>query len=201
MKFVSIDIETLGLDSEKCDLIEFGAVTYDLDNPKNFNNLPTFHAYIYPKENQYKGQPYAMSMHPAILRRIAEKMEDKEAHPEYTFISESSLGFLFKKFLVSDGFIADDNGRVTINVAGKNFMGFDNLFLRKIPKFSKHIGIRSRVLDPAILYYKEGDKALPSLSLCLKRAGLDSNVAHTAVADAIDVVKILVPKLSEKRSF
>jgi len=185
MRYVSIDLETTGLDFEKCDIIEFGAVVDDLKNPLPLEELPRFHAYII--KNEYRGEPFALSMHPKIFRRIATKEEG------YQYIYSQKLGKVFKDFLLENRY-EERNSKVSLNVAGKNFMGFDYQFLRIHTDMPKHVTMRQRILDPAILYYEEGDEVLPSLSHCLERAGFEPNVAHTAVEDALDVVKLIRKK-------
>jgi len=187
MKYVSADLEMLGLDI-KCSIIEFGAVLDDLTDIKPLNELPRFHTYII--QNQYIGEPYAMAMHSKILYRI----DAKEEGYQYTY--PTKLGLQFKKFLIKHGY-EEKKGRVTLNLAGKNFMAFDDKFLREHTDFHKHINIRARTLDPGPLYYEPGDETLPSLSLCLERAGEESEVRHTAIEDSIDVIKLLRKKYTK----
>ena len=187
MKYVSADLETLGLDSDWCDIIEFGAVLDDLEELKPLEELPRFHAYLV--KNQYKGEPYAMSMHSKILKRIS----DRESG--YTYITPDKLGSAFKKFLINNGY-EEHKQKVSINIAGKNFMSFDDHFLNNLPNFKKHINIRSRSLDPAILFFEKGDQKLPSLGECLKRAGLEKEVSHTSIEDSLDVVKLIRKKMA-----
>jgi oligoribonuclease (3'-5' exoribonuclease) len=54
---VFIDIETTGLNPDPCDIIEIGAVIDDWLEPLELQ--PLFHCYI--KQQQYKGEPYALS--------------------------------------------------------------------------------------------------------------------------------------------
>lgn len=183
MKYVSIDLETTGLDPETCQIIEFGAVVDDLSNPKPINQLPTFHAYIC--QNNYIGEPYALSMHPKIFRRIAEREQG------YLYVSPEKLGYVFKEFLIGIGF-EEKYDKVTITAAGKNFASFDNLFLRKYSSFSKHVQIRNRVIDPSVLYMTVLDEKLPSLEECKKRAKQAiTAVSHEALTDAFDVVSLI----------
>jgi hypothetical protein len=188
MRYISIDIETLGLDYKWSDIIEFGAVLDDLSNPKPLEELPRFHTFIY--KEKYKGEPYAMSMHSDILKKIAKKDEN------FYYTYPTKLGSNFKKFLLKNGYEEKlSSKKVSINVAGKNFMGFDNNFLINQTDFDSHIQIRSRVLDPAILYYAKNDETLPSLGLCLERADLQKEVAHTSIEDALDVIKLIRKKM------
>ena len=193
MKYISIDLETTGLDPINNDIIEFGAVLDDLNNMLPLEQLPKFHAYICKEE--YKGQPYALSMHPTIFRRIATKEEG------YNYLYPNTLGKSFLNFLIQNGYELDEkNGkqikRTVINVAGKNFGSFDLPFLNNKTNFSSSVKIRHRIIDPGILCLEKGDKAVPGTKLCLERIGITKEVAHTTIEDALDVIQIVRAKLS-----
>ena len=183
MKIVSIDTETTGLCEDTCDIIEFGAVMDDLAHPEiAYCSLPKFHCYFI--KDQYEGQPYALSMHPHIFRRIADREEP------YIYTSAMKFGNMFKKFLIKNG-IEEKHDKVTINVAGKNFGIFDYQFLKRKTDMCKHVKMRHKMLDPAMLYMKIGDESLPGLEECKRRAGLPPEVTHNALDDAMDVVKLM----------
>ena len=186
MKFISIDIETVGLDTVNCDILEFGAVLDDLGNPLPLENLPKYHTYFI--KDKYLGEPFALAMHQEIFKRISERREG------YTYLSAEKFGYSFKKFLLDNGYLTEKD-RITVNVAGKNFSSFDLQFLKNKTDFCKHIQVSARVLDPAILYYQKGDIRLPGLGLCLERAGFENIVKHCALDDALDVVKLIRKKM------
>jgi len=119
MQYVSIDIETLGLEPDTCDVIEFGAVLDDLARPPH-SGMPTFHCYITKDQDIYQGQPYAMSMHSEKLRRIANREKG------FTYLPGDMLDEVFSDWLEGEGV----NG--TVVAAGKNFQGFDMRFLRRL---------------------------------------------------------------------
>lgn len=192
MKYASIDLETTGLDAENNDIIEFGAVLDDLNVQKPIDELPRFHAYIC--KDEYTGQPYALSMHPTIFRRIAEREEG------YNYLYPNTLGKAFLNFLVENGYdLAEKKGkkiqRTTINVAGKNFGTFDLQFLNHQTNFSSSVKIRSRILDPGILCLESGDNVIPGLAKCLQRVGVNKEIAHTTIEDSLDVIKVIRAKL------
>jgi len=180
MKYASIDIETTGLNDKYCQVIEFGAVLDDLNDLRPLDLLPRFHAYVL--HNIYVGEPYALAMHAEIFRRIA-KLE-----PPFKYVHETALGEEFAKWLVCQGHDPD----AKLNVAGNNFGGFDNKFLAKLPSFYSRVKLHHRFIDPAILFLDPSkDKAMPGLEECLKRANKDSEVTHTAVEDALQVIKLV----------
>jgi DNA polymerase III epsilon subunit-like protein len=78
------------------------------------------------------------------------------------------------------------------NVAGKNYATFDKRFLEELPNWTTCMKTSSRVIDPAILYVDWlKDDALPDLSTCKVRAGLDKTVSHNALEDAWDTLQTL----------
>lgn len=190
MRYVSIDIETTGLNEDTCDIVEFAAVLDDLSELKEIDVLPVFHTYFV--KDMYVGEPFALSMHPEIFRRIAERDTKK-----YNFMSPMKLGFAFRKFLVANGY-EEKHDEVVITAAGKNFAAFDLQFLKRKTDMLRHVNIRHRIIDPALLYIKSGDDAPPGTEECKRRAHLDTVVAHTAEADAKDVIKLIRHKFGSQ---
>ena len=188
MIYCSIDIETCGV-GLNCDILEFGAVLDEIGNveEKPLNTLPSFHCYFI--KDIYQGEPFALSMHAEIFRRIAARGE-AEYRKKYSYCSAERFGNNFKQFLINNGYIPDHD-KVTINAAGKNFAAFDLQFLKAKTDIEKHVNIRSRILDPGILFVKSTDESIPGLSECKKRIGIDGNVAHNAIDDALDVIRLL----------
>jgi len=189
MRYCSIDIETCGLDWKNCDIIEFGAVLDDLNNQRPIKMLPQFHCYFC--QQSYQGEPYALSMHSTIFRRIAEREKG------YTYCDPTKLGMLFKRFLMNNGY-ESEHDVVTITAAGKNFGSFDLQFLNEKTDLSKHVNIRHRIIDPSILFVSREDISLPNMAECKKRAGMSEYIAHDAIADALDVVGLVRHGLANK---
>jgi len=195
MRYVSIDVESTGLNRENCDIIQFAAVIDDILNPLPIDELPKFQAYFY--KPLYSGEPYALSMHGEIFRKIdkahRENIEENELGERFMDIQD--LPNAFRNFLVKNNFKEDSKRRIHITVAGKNVGSFDIPFLKEKIKDWNNIVIRHRNIDPAVLYYKQGDISLPDTKLCMERAGLSGEVTHTALEDAIVVVKLIRRKL------
>ena len=189
MKYISIDIETTGLNPETCNIIEFGAILDDTEKLDPLDKLATFHCYILPPEKTYTGEPYALSMHPEKFKRIATRTKG------FDYWSGSKLGFGFKTFLLENGYSLEED-RVHINVAGKNFGTFDLQFLKKLDGWVKHIDVRHRIIDPSILYWDSEDETLPGTELCKQRCGLIELVKHDVISDCMDVIQLVRYKLS-----
>lgn len=190
MKFVSIDIETTGLDPERHQILEFGAVIADTVADEPEGGWPTFRRVL--SWGTIEGQPKALAMNAKLLEEIAEDGDDVISYAEL----ETEFGWWLNK---NGGYAASSYGAINaqltkINsrlvVAGKNFDSFDRRFIERvfddgIVEFSR------RSLDPAILFLKHDDEVPPGLSECMKRAGMEGTVPHTAVEDALIVVNLI----------
>ena len=194
MKYVSIDIETTGLNHDICNILEFAAVVDDLSIQAPLDNLPKFQTYI--MQDHYVGEPYALGMHAEIFKKIANWQK-----AGIRVCSPSDLLPRFHTFLTSlAGYTPDEYGIVKIKVAGKNFGYFDSKFLEKLPHHNLLVKFHHRILDPAVLYFDPEDVELPNTELCMYRAGIGGEVQHTALEDAMTVVKLLRYKYPLKGS-
>jgi len=85
MKYISIDIETTGLDPQQNDIIEFGAIIEDSNDPKPLEELPQFQTYVHDG-NPLFGNVFALNMNANIIRILAEKPEECDiTHPDDLF--------------------------------------------------------------------------------------------------------------------
>jgi len=188
VKYVSIDIETTGLDHTFCQMIEFGAVVDDLEKRLPLDKLPRFHCYIL--RDRYVGEPFALAMNARILERIAKK------EAGYNYYRPEDGKAAFATFLWDNR--CCDKHDLEVNVAGKNFDRFDYRFLENDGWHQFSYKLHRRVIDPAQMYFVPRlDKHLPGLKDCLSRAGIEKEVEHTAIADALDVVKLIRQKYKE----
>lgn len=205
MKYISIDLETTGLNAEEirdektgeliapaCSILEFGAVLEDTNNIVPLDELPTYHTYIKSNRGNISGNIYALNLNAGIIEKLKNEKEYKD---EFNYVNIEDLADDFLVWCKIQGLeIKEKYGKFscTISVAGKNFAGFDRKFLDKVPGFSKKIRMRQRVIDPACFFTKwHEDEALPSLDECNKRIGHMIPVNHTAISDAVDVVRLL----------
>lgn len=180
--YVSIDIETTGLDPDVCQILEIGAVIDDWVRP--VEKLPIFHCYVI--NEPIIGEPYALHMHPEIFRRIADRVKLVDS---YKFLYPEEVAGTFLNWL-HDNKINPRKRHITS--AGKNFASFDLQFLKKLPQWSELIPGTHRCIDPGNLYWlPDADYGLPSTKTCMRRANIEGIVAHTAVEDALVVVKLV----------
>jgi hypothetical protein len=186
VSYVSIDIETLGLNPCTCDVIEFGAVleTMVFDSAGDpsgakLGDLPTFHCYLTKPNNVYMGEPYAMWMNAKILKRIADREKG------YTYMPGDMLDEVFAEWLEEQKM----TGKIV--VAGKNFQAFDMRFLERLG-FGSKVKIHHRGLDPGSMFFNPVIHDVPpGLNDCLALCKVQKEVAHTAVEDALDVIRCI----------
>jgi len=198
MKYLSIDIETTGLDPLKDQLLSFGAIIEDTENPLPFDEIPKFHAAI--KRNRIEGDLFAINMNKELIETInqymtAQDQDEKNDIIQMTrmnFYDENEIASGFRRWLITNKFTQIDKEITNLTVAGKNFATFDKLFIERLPRWKQYFRIRQRIIDPAILFVDwKNDNSLPGLSACKTRAKLNPNVTHNAVEDAWDVIELL----------
>lgn len=172
MRYVCIDIETLGL-SIQAPIIQVAAVFVD-------NHVITGQFETLVKYRAYNNcEPYAMSMHPELLRRLAKATDDEAVPIEY--LAKRMLQW-FKQ--------VEFNPMFPTVFAGKNVGTFDipRLDHHTKSEFSRWIKADYRYLDPGNMFVRRGDARVPSLDEILKREGMPGAVDHTALADALATV-------------
>jgi len=218
MKYVSIDIETSGLDPERNQILSIGAIIEDTEKKLPFDELPKFHVGILRQE--ITGSLFAINLNRDLIETLvqyqtAESQDEKNDLVHMTgmqFLKEEDVVEAFHDFLYENGLSSVNslehhmkvvNGKsypaltsrmtpAQINVAGKNFGTFDKLFLERLPRWKQAIRIRQRIIDPSVIFtdWKE-DSSLPSLNQCKQRAKIDGEVTHNALEDAWDVIALL----------
>jgi hypothetical protein len=210
MIYVSIDIETSGLDHEKHKVLSIGAIIEDTEKKLPYEECPKFNAIVL--QNEITGSPRALTMNKDLIAMIGEYLEgsddvrfNMDTILNYSFYKQEDVVKKFYMFLWVNGYgddvpnqllitsrIDSNSKPITINVAGKNFGTFDKLFLQELPWWQKLIRTRQRVLDPAILMVDwKNDKSLPNLTQCKDRAGINGIVTHDALEDAWDVIEVM----------
>jgi len=199
MKYLSIDIETTGLDRENHKVLSIGAILEDTALKLPFEECPKFHAAIL--HHEINGSPYAINLNKELIEYISRYQDARTPERKLEIQTESGMKFYHEDEVVEKFFQflcycdlvdtkLDDPGllvkvvdgktypvlttkmkTVGINVAGKNFGTFDKLFLERLPRWQQAIRIRQRILDPSILYVKwDKDTEVPGLGKCKERA-------------------------------
>jgi DNA polymerase III epsilon subunit-like protein len=185
--YISVDVETTGTKPDFCQVLEFGAVIEDWVTP--IEKLPRFHAYVY--HDRFTGEAFGLALNAAILRKMHDASDAMKGKTKITFkgdlfVRPKILGRLVKEWLKANGI---DAGPAVL-AAGKNFAGFDRNFLQQLPDFNVQFIHRS--IDPGMLFWNpDTDDTPPSTKDCMQRAGIPGEVAHTALEDALAVIRMI----------
>ena len=213
MKALSIDIETTGLSKDNAEILEVGLVAFDTKVP--FTGITKWNALrILLVKNKWEGELYALNLNKNIIKEMleAQKVFKKSNNPLFKELFDNSMTTLYvnvdyldetyksRGFSVLrkiEEFLKDNKFEGPITVAGKNFAGFDGPFLERNSLFGPEFlsKFRHKILDPGSMYILPEDNQVPGLPICLERAGLSSEVPHTAVEDAVLVIKALQAKM------
>jgi len=207
MRYVSIDIETTGIDSEKNQILEFAAIIEDTKNPKSYEESKKYRRIIIAANDEYMFSAVAAKMNAKLMATIADiKSGIKIPLENSPFLTEHALTIEelfadFRLWLLANGFKENASGVVEIVAAGKNFASFDKRFLENVGRNpydnigslgTNGIKFHYRSLDPSLKFIDwETDEVPPSTDLCKKRVNLRGPVTHEALSDAWDVILLL----------
>jgi oligoribonuclease len=182
MKYISIDLETTGLEKDRYQILSFGAIIEDTETKLPFEKVPKFHAGII--HNELIGSPFALNMNKEIIEGIVNYQSAKDQSEKDSIVEKTGMEFYYEdeiveefyRWLYYNGMVEIDpgllmeqvitrgkNGKiypmvnsktkpVTINVAGKNFASFDKHFIERLPRWKQLIRIRQRIIDPAVIF-------------------------------------------------
>lgn len=178
MRYLSLDIETTGLDPETCQIIELAAIVADTeDNEILLEELQTYHVLV--EHDLYYGEAYALAMNKEILAELAD--------PNFTDIKKiyvEDLADHFSNWLIQ---VLPDT---KITVAGKNVASFDNLFLRKLNNYD-YLRFSHRMIDVGSMYWNPSkDSKVPDTKTICKMLRMPSS-NHRALDDAKMVIQMI----------
>jgi oligoribonuclease (3'-5' exoribonuclease) len=179
--YVSIDIETTGLNPDTCQVLEVAAVIEDWKS--DIDALPVFHRLI--EHDQIVGEPFALALNHRILAELAKPPGECETLRCEPWEVRGLLASFLERYKIDP----DE----AILAAGKNFSGFDRPFLNRLPHFD--LKFHHRVIDPGMAYWNPLiDETPPDTKTCKERAGIQGEVSHRAVDDARDIIRIIRSK-------
>jgi len=187
MRYVSLDLETSGPNPHRHQVLELAAVIEDSRHPRLLAELPAFRRVV--RHPEYVGTAGALALNARLLVELAEKTPNPE------LCTPDELLPQFREFLLAHGFRPNAKDCVAVTLAGKNIASYDLGFLKELPGWGTLVRADPAMLDPAAFYLNwHKDSRLPSLSICKARARFDDHtVAHEALADALDVIRLLRP--------
>ncbi len=165
--YLSIDIETTGLDRQKSHVLQLAAV---YDNGKDLEELHTFNQVIkWPVISH--AEEFAMNLNKKLLERAFKKQG-------IVSIDQCRTEFALWLDKVQPG------GKLT--AAGKNVQSFDVPILKNPVNQISMRRFLIRALDPGSMYTDEFNH-IPTLDEINRLTGRDA-VSHDALDDAWDVV-------------
>ena len=187
MRYLSLDLETSGSNPSRHQILELAAVVEDSRHPLPLAELPAFRRVV--RHPEYAGTAGAIALNARLFQELAQKTPNPE------LCGPAELLPQLREFLLLHGFRADRKDCVAVTMAGKNIGVFDLGFLKELPGYGILVRAEPAMLDPAAFYLNwHKDSRLPSMSICKARAQFDDReVAHEALADALDVVRLLRP--------
>jgi DNA polymerase III epsilon subunit-like protein len=203
MEYISIDIETTGLDEHSHQILEFGAIIEDTHNPLSFEESKKFHAIIRSEYDDYTGSAFALQLNQRIFKILAKRgsIKDFDELTKYddvnNIVKEDDFVEAFYNWCCFNlqNKPATMQDKVNFIAAGKNFAKFDLQFLKQKYDWNQKFNVHHRIIDPASMFWRPmEDKALPSLDTCMERAGIDAVVGHDAIGDAWQVIQVLRTK-------
>ena len=191
MRYVSLDLETSGPDPSRHQVLELAVVVEDTRRAATtpLAELPAFRRAL--RHAELTGTAAALALNARLLTELADK-----ANAEAPDICRpDEVLAQLREFLLANGFKLDKKNRVAFTMAGKNVGTFDLPFLRQLPGWGTLVKSEPTVLDPAAFYLNwHKDSRLPSMLICQARVGdAAPHVAHEALADALEVVRLLRP--------
>jgi DNA polymerase III epsilon subunit-like protein len=181
-KYISIDIETTGLNVQSDQILEVAAVLWEPDG-NDVMKFPYYQRYV--KWDVLRGSPRALTMNAKIIEMMANL---GNSHLGDGWVRIGNLGPSFKNWLLNHG-IQDSRG---LHVIGKNVSGFDLRFLEKVPNFPE---FSHRCLDVGALY--AGTQGVPSTDELLARYPLPGipGKGHEALYDARVALALAMKRL------
>lgn len=208
MKIVTIDTETGGLNPLVASLLEIGIVLYDSEvhgkvfSEIEFDKLPKLNIRVMLEPHEIMSDEFCRKLN----KHLIDPLESGEilASKDHVYVYPRDITQWILSFLLTNNFIGIDEmegiKKSRLNILGKNYQEFDKLFLEHhVPGYKEKIISRMRKLDPSMLYTYIDDKEAANLKTCMERSGLYATdelvVAHTAIQDCIDTLKVTLHKL------
>jgi oligoribonuclease (3'-5' exoribonuclease) len=180
-----IDIETTGLNVDACQMIEFAAVTIDLDTGKRQTG-----SFTVQTNDKTLWEASAREMHSHRIEALKLFPTLTRSHVCIDFAWSQVVDILTaQKWLIM-------SAKPAIVVCGKNIGKFDFQFLRRLPRFTNIF--HHRFIDIASLYFDGVDATPKSLYEIAAHNGLKppTKEQRTAAYDAGLCAELLYKRLS-----
>ena len=101
MKYISIDVETTGLEKDRYQILSIGAILEDTEKKLSFEEIPKFHAAIL--HNEITGSPYALNMNSKIIEAISQYQSAQDQDEKNDLVQMTGMQFYHEDQVV-EGF-------------------------------------------------------------------------------------------------
>lgn len=101
MKYISIDVETTGLEKDRYQILSIGAILEDTEKKLSFEEIPKFHAAIL--HNEITGSPYALNMNSKIIEAITQYQSAQDQDEKNDLVQMTGMQFYHEDQVV-EGF-------------------------------------------------------------------------------------------------
>lgn len=98
MRYISIDVETSGLDPESNQVLSIGAIIEDSENPLPLDKCPKFHAAI--RHDEITGSLFAINLNRELIETIVYYQECKSQEEKDDIEESSGMRFYHKDDIV-----------------------------------------------------------------------------------------------------
>lgn len=172
MEYLTIDLETTGLDPQIDKILEIGMV---LDGSRYYHLplrcLPRY-SRVVPRAH-FPMSPFVAAMH--CENNLFNDLNDAGRPVPFDVIWYDGLETIY----------GHDTELQRITVCGKNVSGFDIPFIKseKLWNTSSRFKFNYRTLDPGSMFVTEDSTNIPSTEECLEMAGLKTSSKHRALGD------------------
>lgn len=176
MLYISCDVETTGTDGMKHDLLEVAMAAFDSETaPEPLGIFTTI-----VKKDHRLWEDATLQFH-IKTGKLGYFLDSPGMAEAYVASAMSRWVTEYNAKLPEPWFVPSK--RIWPTVCGKNFAGFDGLFLKRLPGWETLFDFR--VLDLGNLVVQVKDKKIPNLKGSLERVGMQDEIPHTALEDAV----------------
>jgi len=200
MKYVSLDLETSGLDHADSSVLSLAMVIEDSTENKPLTDLPSLKLLFLDQVYGLTDTAVAMNSHLFAARALVANPKSR-----YLFTDEQlrKADEILSNYTVIQGwwdnkdapgaitviseFLEKHFGNHKVTLAGKNVASFDYNFLPT----DLQSKFNHRMLDPGSMFVKATDKVVPNTAECCRRAGVEDTVTHDAYGDALQVIQLI----------
>jgi len=183
MKFLSLSLETTGLDCNKNNLLEIGMIVHNTDEPKSYEDSKKTRFWI--DSEFYKGAPYALVDNVEIFKQICDLRKENSRRLVKPDDAITRIMTFLRIHFAENGVFNQQ-----IMVVSKNPI-LDSDFLSKLKSF-ENLPFQPKYLNPCSFFLNfEEDNGIPGLAKAKERAGLTNPTVRNTLLVAWDMIELI----------